>query len=219
MTRDELRAQFRLDADDLTVPPLFSDAEADSWLNQAEEEAAIRADLLHEIDDPDLCQVAVVAGTAVYPRDSRLFRVTRAQFTEEGADEPVVLTIIDRIELDRIKPNWRRDEEPPRFIIVEPSRLRLGCLPSVAGLIELEGYRLPVGMAAGTDEPEIPAGLHRHLIHWALHRAYDKPDSETRDPGRAATGLAEFTKIFGARPDADLKQATEARPHVNKAHW
>ena len=40
------------------------------------------------------------------------------------------------------------------------------------------------------------------------------------DPGRADKALMEFTKVFGIRPDADYRKATQAnRPQGNKACW
>ena len=75
-------------------------------------------------------------------------------------------------------------------------------------------------LAANGDTPEIAAIHHRHLVKWMLHRAYERPDSETRDPDKSARAEKEFTKVFGRRPDADLRRAQQAnRPQFNKAVW
>lgn len=217
MNLEQLREQFRADADDLSTPPLFADEDVDRWHNEAEEEAAVRADLLFEADDAALCQVAVVADTRTYALSPLMLRVTYASFTPTGCADATEVKLIDRIELDRIRPNWRSEREDPRFLIVEPTRLRLGSIPCHAGVLRLEGYRLPLEpMASDAAEPEIPAAFHRHLVQWVLYRAYSKPDSETRDPGRAAAALEEFERMFGPRPDADLRRAQEAGPAVNK---
>ncbi|MGB4825443.1 MAG: hypothetical protein WBP82_11155 [Leuconostoc mesenteroides] len=53
-----------------------------------------------------------------------------------------------------------------------------------------------------------------------MHKNYAIPDSETHDVGRSDKALAEFTRVFGLRPDADYRRATQAnrQPH-NKAVW
>ena len=70
------------------------------------------------------------------------------------------------------------------------------------------GSMLMVPLVNDADKPEINQAHHRHLVHWALHRAFSKPDSETIDPTRAATAEAAFTRYFGPSPDADLRRST-----------
>lgn len=219
MTLEELRDAFRRDADDAVAPYLFGDEAVDASLSEAEEEAAVRADLLFESDAPALCQIAVAAGTGGYALHPLMLRVTYATFTAADATEPCELKIIDRIELDRIRPNWRTTTEEPRHLMVEANRLRLGCIPASAGTLRIEGYRLPMEpMTGDSAEPEIPAYAHRHLVQWALYRAYSKPDTETVDLQRAGAALAAFEAFFGKRPDADMRRAQEARPPINKIY-
>ena len=222
MKLSQLRTQFRSDADDVVANPyLFADADVTMWLNEAETEAALRADLLHDSTTADVCEIAVVAGTSAYSLHAAVNRVTYATFTITDASCPTVLRLIDRIELDRIRPDWRTLQQPPEHLIVEAGKARLGCIPSDDGVLAIECYRAPlVAMAADDDVPEImPASLHRHLVQWALHRAYSRPDTETYDAGRAKAALQEFEHFFGPRPDAAMKQAFEARPQFNKAWW
>ena len=71
-----------------------------------------------------------------------------------------------------------------------------------------------------TDKPELNESHHRHLVHWALHRAFSKPDADGFDPTRAATAEAAFTRYFGQRPDSDLRRATRSDvPQTNKVFW
>ena len=91
----------------------------------------------------------------------------------------------------------------------------------MAGTLHIEGYRVPLkALENDTDKPEIHEAHHRHLVHWALHRAFSKPDSETIDPQRAATAEAAFTRYFGPGPDADLRRSTRHdEVQTNKAFW
>jgi hypothetical protein len=57
-------------------------------------------------------------------------------------------------------------------------------------------------MEANADEPEgIKSRLHVKLIDWAQACAYNKPDSDNFDPGRAAKHEGKFEATFGPRPD------------------
>ena len=75
------------------------------------------------------------------------------------------------------------------------------------------------GIDAVTTALEINGIHHRHLVKWMLHRAYQKPDSETMNPDKSKLALAEFEQYFGPRPDADnRKRQNASRPHRNRAY-
>ncbi|MNY65812.1 hypothetical protein D3C86_2031420 [compost metagenome] len=87
--------------------------------------------------------------------------------------------------------------------------LRLAMKPESSGTLLLEGYRLPLElMEDDTDEPELHHAHHRHLVNWALHRAFGVPDADMFDPTRAANAERAFTAYFGPSPDSDLRRIT-----------
>lgn len=221
MTLGELEALFRSDVKDTAKPYLFSSTDVVNWLNEGEEEAVIRADLLPESADAPICTITVTAGAASYALSPLVTRVTYAAFTPTGCTDPVPLKIeTQRAALDRFSPDWRTRTDKPCRVLIEKGIARFDCLPEVGGVLSIEVYRLPLErMEDDADTPEIQAVHHRHLVRWAEHRAYTVPDAETRDPQRAAAALAEFEAHFGLRPDADNKQATEAVPQFNQAIW
>jgi len=222
MTLEELIAQFRSDTFDLELPYLSSDADVTAWLNEAEAEACIRARLIHDDSTPAVCTIAATALTASYPLHTSIIDVTRATFTHTGEDVEYVLYLTDRVDMDRCYSDWRTRVDSPRQGIQDDKTFRLGCKPSTDGTITLECYRLPlVNIEDATSEsPEIGRIHHRHLIQWALHRCYSRPDAEIFNPNKSVTALAEFTRVFGLRPDADYRRASQAnRAHSNKAVW
>lgn len=221
MNLTALEALFRADIKDAATPYLFSQAQVWAWLNEAEREACLRADLIFDEATAAVCQVAVTAGTASYTLHAKITRVAYATFLATGAsaEDRVVLELVDRIELTRRRPHWRTETEEPRELIVEQRKARFGCIPQDDGTLALECYRLPLNdMAAADAEPEIGAAHHLGLVQWAKYRAYLVPDTETYDEAAAERALAEFERIFGLRPDADLRQATEAVPQFNKVY-
>lgn len=221
MNLEALRAQFRADADDQVANPyLFSDAQITDWLNEAVEEACIRASLLQEDEDAAVCLVAVTAGTASYALHTSVIDVTVASFTPVDGDR-IDLELTDRIELDRLMPGWRTSTDDPVYLVQDDTKVRIVPTPQVAGVLAIECVRLPMEpMTSESDEPEIAQIHHRQLVNWALFRAFSKPDSETIDPTRAEKGESAFVGYFGIRPDAEIRKTYRAnRAHHNHPIW
>lgn len=221
MNLEQLTAQFRVDADDLTEPHFWDAEWIAVWLTEAQAEAAIRKRLLYEADNAAVCQIAVAANAATHDLHKSLFELAHLRFQATGATTSSVVTIKSREELDRIRPGWRDETGTPRHAVQDDTRITLVPRPELAGTLHIEGYRVPLkALENDTDKPELNEAHHRHLVHWALHRAFSKPDSETIDPTRAATAEAAFTRYFGPRPDADLRRSTRHdEVQTNKAFW
>ena len=221
MNLEQLTAQFRVDADDLTEPHFWEAEWIATWLTEAQAEAAIRKRLLYEASNPAVCQIAVAANAATHDLHKSLFELVHLRFQATGAATSSVVTIKSREELDRIRPGWRDETGTPRYAVQDDTRITLVPRPELAGTLHVEGYRVPLkALASDTDKPELHEAHHRHLVHWALHRAFSKPDSETIDPQRAAAAEAAFTRYFGPIPDADLRRSTRHdEVQTNKAFW
>ena len=222
MTLEDLIAQFRIDADDLVDNPYMWNSEwVAGWLSEAQSEAAIRGRLLYEAANTAVCEIAVQAGTAVYALHKSLYEIGHMRFVRTGDSESERVALTTRTELDRIRPDWRDKPGDGRilFAIQDDTRIQLVAKPQYAGTLYLEGWRLPLNaLTEDEDKPEINEAHHRHLVQWALHRAFSKPDADTVDPTRAATAEAAFTRYFGQRPDAGLRRESQAdRPQHNQA--
>lgn len=220
MTQEELIARVRSDSDDLVVPYLSPDELIIQWLAEAEQEAAIRSRLIYDSTTADVCSIAVTAGQPTYALHPAIIDVARAAFTPSGSSTEIDLYLTDHVEQDRLHAGWRTQVDVPRQAIQMDTTLRLGCVPSTDGVIALECYRLPVSLDDDSWQPEISAIHHRHLAQWALHRCYSRPDAEIFNPKKADAALAEFTRVFGLRPEAGMRRDSQAnRPIFNKAIW
>lgn len=222
MNLEQLIEQFRIDADDLVQPYLWPDDWVAPWLTEAVSEAAVRGRLIYEAADPAICEIAVTAGVATYPLHKSLYELAHLRFKPTGSTQSEPVHLKAREELDRIRPGWRdRTSTQPCFAIQDDTRITLVDRPSVAGTLYVEGYRVPLrALANDNDKPEINEAHHIHLVQWALHRAFSKPDADTRDPGRAAAAEAKFTAYFGPLPDADMRRSTRHdEVQTNKIFW
>lgn len=208
MNLEVLVKRFREDADDNIEAYLFDTPWIVERLNDAENEACIRARLIHESSNVDVCQIAVVAGTAVYPLHASLYEIDHLAFRESGSIDRCTLKIHSTEWLDDNVSGWRDLEGNPEYAVQTDSRLRLVPKPNAAGTLLLEGYRTPLtAMEADEDEPEINKLHHRHLVQWALFCAFNNPDVDFYDPNRAAIAEKEFEQYFGKRPDSDLRRS------------
>jgi hypothetical protein len=220
MTLAQLIALFRQEANDAIEPFLFPDAAVTGWLNEAEDEAAVRSLLLPDWSTPNVCSIAVTAGTSTYSVHPSVINITRAAFTPAGG-ESSCLYQTDVFSLDKKCSQWRTESDEPSNFIHTDTQIRLDRLPASDGVLALEVNRTPlVAMASSGDTPEIASRHHRYLIQWALFRAFSVPDSETIDAARAAKAELEFIKMFGIRLDATIQRSSETSlPHHNASHW
>lgn len=228
MTLDELINDFRVTTQDLRRTAsgnaednfLFKTPDVTRWLIEAEQEACIRGRLLHESANESVCAIDVLAGETVYPLDPVVYEIDHLGLLEAGATERRDVKLVSREWLDENQCGWRDRAGLPRFAIQDDTRIRLVPTPNAPATLRLEAYRLPMrGLTdVKTSKPEIHQAHHRHLVNWALHRAFSVPDSETLDLGRAGDALDAFTRYFGERPDSDLRRTTRHDvEHHNKA--
>ena len=220
MNLEQLIASFRVDADDLEEPHLFKDEWIAAWLSEAQAEAAIRGRLILEDADPAVCQIAVTAGTASYEMHRSVYEIADLRFMPAGASQSTPLALVTREWLDDKRPGWRDLAGEVAYAIQTDHRLRLVGVPASDGVLHLEAYRVPLkALANETAKPELNEAHHRHLVQWALHRAFSRPDTETIDPQRADRALEAFTRYFGMAPDSDLRRSTRHDLQQTNALW
>ena len=209
MHREALRRRVRLLAQDTTLPYLWQDEDIDDWLNEAQQEAAIRARLLRATpaSHPALCEYPLAAGETAITVPDQLYEISHQEWAAGSERRP--LKLVSREWMDTTLPGWRAmPAADPDYLVQDRQQLEVVPPPIADGSVRIEGYRLPEPMQADNDEPRIPLAHHIHLVQWALHVGYSMPDAEIFNPGKSQAAEAEFTRYFGARPDADLRADT-----------
>ncbi len=210
MTLAELMQRHRAVTADTVGPHyLLPDDLLRQYLNEAEREAAIRARLLHESADPDICEIPVVPGTSVYPIHAALYELDHVAIVLDSETQRRPVRLVSQEWLDDHLLDWRDAVGTPEYAIQGDKTLRLVPRPDAAGTLRLEGYRTPKAqMADDADTPEINAINHVHLVEWSQFRFYSTQDSEMYDAGRAAAAGQAFEDRFGPAVDADLRRLT-----------
>jgi len=205
----QLRAQFRYLADDRAGGHQADDAQLAFWLNEAQQQACLRARLLFEEENASVCTIALIGGQRRYALHPAVLEIGRLWHVEAGGRKTRV-DLASRGWLDRNMPDWHESSSaPPRFAVQDDTRLRLVGGFATGDAVQLHCWRLPLQeMVQDSDVPEIHAAHHAWLIDWALYRYYSVPDTEAIDPRREQQALARFERHFGTEPMADLKRST-----------
>lgn len=211
MTLADLIRRFRHDAFDAEQPYLFSDEAVTGWLNDAVNEAARRARLIHTSGDISGVVIDIAAGVAVYPMPPAIYELQSIRFN----DDPLSTKTPDRLHqtsqeyLARLWDDWQYRTGAPKYAVQYDTSIRLCPMPTRAGKLYLEGYRTALApMVFDTDTPEINQAHHDRLIDWAIHKAFSRPDTETFDPSKADKAEQYFTDYFGFAPTVDLRRST-----------
>lgn len=203
MNLGQLRQAVRDALDDNETPPLYADAELDRYLNNAVNEACLRARLLQD-DSSEICRVALTAGQARYTLAPEILAVRAVHVA--GRSEP--LHRVSAAVLDRICPGWAHEEQTPAIptyavFDVGQKILTLHRPPLADGTAYLRVWRQPSEadwMEEDDDDPVIQIADPESLKHWALHEAYLKKDGELYDAEKSAAHLGLFEARFGKRP-------------------
>lgn len=200
-----LISAVRIRLDDLNKPFLWSDDEITLYLNEAEREAAERAQLIEDDRTPRVVEIALRANIGEYDLHESVLAIVRAKI--DGQANPLTLTTRDK--LDAQVKDWESETGEPKRFLDDEHRIVLYPIPTTAGVLRLRVKRLPIDpldLAEKTRGPEIHERHHYRMIDWALRCAYLKPDADTFDQKRADTYEAGFTRSFGVRLDADVQR-------------
>jgi len=199
---------------DNVQPYEVDDDQVADWLNEAEQEACLRADLLYDTVNSISAGIAMVTDQSQYALTSTA--LTSEFYNFDWFDIPehkITLKLITLKELDNIAPAWKTaDSSLPEYAITDllPRQLVVYPAPSSTyngDYINYRGYRLPTtAMSQDSHTPEIAVTHHRNLAYWVTHKWFELPELDIYDPNKSARDLARFEEAFGPRPDAIAEQ-------------
>jgi hypothetical protein len=176
---------------DTKIPYLWSDAELESYIDEAQKEACFRANVLIDATDNEICKIPISPNVNLYkysPYIINIFEVKLASSKEN------LQKIID---LDKFK------EEvgfpPTHYSLSKHQYIEIYPTPNTSDILEMVVSRIP--KRSVVDAPlEIPEIHRTGLLDWVLFRAYMKQDAETYDTDKAQLHLSMFVANFGEKP-------------------
>jgi hypothetical protein len=200
MTTQTLINDFRLDADDLASPPLWSDAYLTRVLNEAQTEAARRSRLLVDATTTAICQIPVTGGTApisTYDIDGRVIFLLRVKL---GSQIQPLRKMSVR-DMDERYPDWENAQpDTPIFWIpdIEDHKVRIWPTPVDDDTLNLQVVREPLApmslASTGTQQPIAGITLSGSTATVVLVN----PDPNLFDQGNVTISGADQTEYNGA---------------------
>lgn len=217
MTLGELITAFRRDVNDKNTPYLWSDEEATEYANDAVFQACRRGKLITDSTSATCCSVTITAPAYDAPlHDSIIY------LTDVLLPDGTPLRKLSRRYMDRAVPGWRAQvaERPEAWIPDFSSRrMRPYPAPSSEVTLDLTVVRGPLVQMEDlvNDSPELPSRYHASLVHWMRHRAYTRPDSDTKNEKLAEAAEARFAAEFGpAVPAIEEAWINERQGYVDE---
>lgn len=209
MNLEALIKDFRRLSRDRVVPYLTPTEDVIDFLNEAEEEACIRAKLIRDDATVEVVEIDTTVGTSTYALHPSVFEIISMRLKPGNGMPSRPIYPTTRGEMDVRDSAWRDYggtlHVPVDWVILDETTIRLAGFTELDDQVLLEVYRVPLApMAEDDDTPEIGVIHHRKLVQWALHRAFGVPDSDLFDADRSELAEREFTKHFGPRPRADM---------------
>lgn len=202
MTPSELLDIFRREVDDLENPPLWTDEEIDTYMNQAQRAFARATDCFLD-STTAVARVAVVANQALSALSPLVIRPRRAELA--STSQPVILATTAEMDLGaitgrdyglRVPYRWRTATGTPQFAITDfaPRKLLLTPKPTEADTINLVVYRLPLlPVTSSSSAFEVIDEDHQYGLRLYMQKlAYLKQDTETYNPKRSAAAATEW---------------------------
>jgi hypothetical protein len=191
---------FRSDVRDQADPPLWSDVEVFSYMDDAQK---MFCRLQGGIADASsaITRLTVPAGTVFVALSPRILKVREAHLDDGRGLELLNFEDLqtrgsgDDYGFRSVGYTLDMSTGPVRAMVlgIEANRARLLRIPETQTTISLIVYRMPLETIEEADQPlEIDEQHHRHLLLWMKHLAHLKQDAETYDRGRSEQFRAEF---------------------------
>jgi Holliday junction resolvase RusA-like endonuclease len=189
MKQSALIALIRRYSGDDVEPYVVPDTVLASFINEAETEAAERAQYLRLDSTYD---IAVTSGVSVYAINPSVIFIDSVRLS--GESKPLIKTT--RRELDFNINKWISEVATPNYYFQDDTKLTLYPMPDKSYTMQLEGSRRPI------VSMETPSQYHDDLSNWCLFRFFSINNSGMTDVNKAIMYSGQFDKTFGHKRNA-----------------
>lgn len=181
--------RFREETVDEAQPYLWSDALILRYLDEAQTEFCRRTEGIED-STSSICTINVPAGADSVAVSPKILKVRSVTIADTGR-----ALEISSIEAER--GHARLPAGEPHTIILKLNARKALIMPAAERdvVLKLDVMRLPLTpIESPGDEVEVDAMYDGTLMHYALHRAYSRPDPESMDRTRADYFLQAFER-------------------------
>lgn len=181
--------RFREETVDEAQPYLWSDALILRYLDEAQTDFCRRTEGIED-STSSICTINVPAGADSVAVSPKILKVRSVTIADTGR-----ALEISSIEAER--GHARLPAGEPHTIILKLNARKALIMPAAERdvVLKLDVMRLPLTpIESPGDEVEVDAMYDGTLMHYALHRAYSRPDPESMDRTRADYFLQAFER-------------------------
>lgn len=219
MTLDDLINLARARLDDTKTPYLWSDDDLTDYANAAVREACDRAWLLYDSYTPSVCEIHLSAAQDVYDLHPSIQSIQRATLRARATR---IAQVNERdIGRDLDGEQWWNMTGIPTSYFIHRDTITVYPTPSESDVLDLHVYRRPLSseeLKDSTDVPVIPEQYHRQLVHWMLHEAYQKNDSDVMNAKASDAAAVEFIRAFGSGRSAKFDRWRRESPQGREVY-
>lgn len=188
--------------DDAVAPYLWSDVQLTRFVNEAVQEACLRAPLLERVKT-----LAITSDQADYKLDSSTRQILFAKLNLGSGS--LIQTTESELSLNRGS-NWRINTGTPTHYLRAGSKLRLYPIPTANDTLVISASHIPDDDFEFEDD--IDPAYHKPLLYYIAYKAYLLNDQDAHNPIKAADYLKQFEAIFGIRHTAKYDAVALSTP-------
>lgn len=172
--------RFREETMDEEAPYLWPDALILRYLDEAQVAFCRRTEGIEDSTSP-ICTVAVPAGATSVALSPKILKVRAAYLAETG--HTLEIGSVEGARRDGVLPRTGT----PHTILLKLSAKAAQIIPAPATdvTLKLDVFRLPLKTVDASDATEVDDVHSTTLMHYALYRAYSRPDPDAMDRVRA----------------------------------
>ena len=176
--------RFREETMDEAKPPLWSDSLILRYLDEAQVEFCRRTEGIED-SVSSMCTVQVAEGDALVQLNPKIRKIRAA--TLAGVNRPLDVVTLEDARRNGVPMHSTHAGVPHTLVQgVGPAAAQLYPRPAVDVSVHLDVFRLPrTSIASPDDATEVDDRYAPTLMHYALHRAYARPDPDTMDRTRS----------------------------------
>ena len=181
--------RFREETMDEQLPYLWSDSLILRYLDEAQTEFCRRTEGIED-STSSICAINVPAGADSVAISPKILKVRSVTVADTGR-----ALEISSIEAERDHAHLPAGE--PRTIVLKLNARKALIMPAAERdvVLKLDVMRLPLTpIESPVDEVELDGMYDGTLMHYALYRAYSRPDPESMDRTRADYFLQTFER-------------------------
>lgn len=195
MDKKTLRAHYRKKTQDEQAAQLWTDGEIDLYIREAECEACVSCDLIHDKSSA-LTVITPTVGMAFYAPSALFYNITDVKLNGRR---------LVRITRDKAQALDYTPLGAPQAYYIDLDGSIVFDRPIDASVTSLsfEGFRYPVEMATDDDLCEVPEMWQIKMLEWAFKLGKEKEDPQTERPADAAKHLANFLAFFAPTKNVD----------------